>query len=248
MRTNYSEHQTYLKPQNINTSQDERIETINQSINEKISDMNYPCVGAKTAINSNQYRLGIYGEMGAENTTQQLGADLKKYIAETLAADSEYMTMIAVFTDEIDSEIDFEQKLWLQLQKLHDSEKQEQRWDPAVSNNPNDNNFSFSFNGNAFFVVGLHPKASRRARRFENTALAFNLHRQFEQLREKGVYENMKKVIRAREMAYDGSINPMLQDFGEGGEAPQYSGRQVNENWGCPFHAGFAHQIKKEND
>ncbi|MDF9796387.1 FPC/CPF motif-containing protein YcgG [Catalinimonas alkaloidigena] len=229
--------QTYFTPNHLEKEMSERVKAIHKNFNEKITDSEFPCVGAKAAINSNQYRLGIYGEMGAEDTTQALAEDLKIYIAETLAAESEYMSMIAVFTDEVDSELDFENRIWMQLQKLNDSEMNKQNWDPAVSSNPEESNFSFSFNGTAFFVVGLHPKASRRARRFGYTAMAFNLHRQFEQLREKGVYENMKKVIREREVSYDGSVNPMLKDHGEGLEAPQYSGRKVDKNWKCPFHA-----------
>lgn len=248
MNLNVPATQTYFDHQNIDTCPDNRIKEINQSIVDKISDISYSCVGAKAAINSKQYRLGIYGKMGEDKTTKQLGTDLKRYIAETLAADSEYMTLIAVFTDEVASEAEYENKLWLQLQKLHDSEKHKQQWDPNVSNKPADNDFSFSFNGTAFFIVGLHPEASRKARRFGHTAMAFNLHRQFEQLREKGVYDNMKNVIRDREVAYDGSVNPMLHDFGDGLEAPQYSGRAVEESWRCPFQAGFDHQIKKEHD
>ena len=212
--------QTYFTPAHLEVEMSGRVRAIHENFSEKITDTEFPCVGAKAAINSKQYRLGIYGEMGTEDTTQALAEDLKTYIAETIAAESEYMSMIAVFTDGVDSELDFENSIWMQLQKLHDSEKDEQAWDPEVSSNPEESNFSFSFDGTAFFVVGLHPKASRRARRFGYTAMAFNLHRQFEQLREKGVYENMKKVIREREIGYDGSVNPMLKDHGEGLEAP----------------------------
>lgn len=229
--------QTYFTPDNLEKETSERVQSIHKNFNEKITDADFPCVGAKAAINSKQYRLGIYEAIGAENTTLALAEDLKTYIAETIAAESEYMSMIAVFTDEIDSELDFENKIWKQLQKLHDSEMNKKIWDPAVSSNPEESDFSFSFNGTAFFVVGLHPKASRRARRFGYTAMAFNLHRQFEQLREKGAYENMKKVIRDREISYDGSVNPMLKDYGQGLEAPQYSGRKVDKDWKCPFHA-----------
>lgn len=238
MRVNTSAQQTYHAPEQLTATQSSTLKEIHQNLTEKISDMDFPCVGAKAAINSSQYRIGMYGNMGTADTTQALATDLKSYIAETLAADSEYMTMIAVFPDEIKDEAEFEAKLWAQLQQLHDSEKHEQPWDPQVSSDPTDENFSFSFNGTAFFIVGLHSKASRRARRFGFTAMAFNLHRQFEQLREKGVYESMKKVIRERELGYDGSINPMLNDFGDGLEAPQYSGRQVDETWKCPFLAG----------
>jgi FPC/CPF motif-containing protein YcgG len=34
-----------------------------------------------------------------------------------------------------------------------------------------------------------------------------------------------------------GTVNPMLAEFGEQSEARQYSGRDVGEIWKCPFHA-----------
>jgi len=40
----------------------------------------------------------------------------------------------------------------------------------------------------------------------------FNLHEQFERLRARGKFETIKQIIRAREMACQGSINPMI-DF-----------------------------------
>lgn len=236
---------TFWKPEDMDSCEDVRVKEIHKDLIEKISDPKYPCVGAKASINSHQYRLGTYGEMASERATQQLSIDLKKYTQETIEADSDYLTFIAVFTDEIQSELDFEQKLWKQLQELHDSERNEANWDPTVSNNPKDNNFSFSFGGTAFFIVGLHPKASRVARRVSFPAMAFNLHRQFDKLRENGQFKNMKKVIRERDIAYEGSINPMLEDFGEGQEAPQYSGRRVEKNWKCPFQAGYVHPKKE---
>ena len=44
----------------------------------------------------------------------------------------------------------------------------------------------FSLSGTAFFVVGLHPNASRPARQFSSPVLVFNLHAQFERLRADG--------------------------------------------------------------
>ncbi|MBA3796937.1 MAG: YqcI/YcgG family protein, partial [Chloroflexi bacterium] len=38
-----------------------------------------------------------------------------------------------------------------------------------------------------------------------------------------------------REVALQGSINPMLSDFGTRSEARQYAGREVDEEWRCPF-------------
>lgn len=225
----------YFKPDDTGQDPTEGIGKINQEFIERIDATDYPCVGAKSALHNKQYRLGSYGKMGEPDATLRLAEALRTYIQETISSNSRYMTMVAVFDDEVTSEIDFEQKLWTQLQALHDVDR-DTAWDPTVSNNPQDPNFSFSFNGSAFFVVGLHPYASRKARKFSKTAMAFNLHHQFEKLREDGIYEKMKKVIRERETAFDGGINPMLTDHGQGLEAPQYSGRKVDAGWKCPFH------------
>jgi FPC/CPF motif-containing protein YcgG len=234
MKTLTSE-KSYFRPEDVSPCPADRIWKINQEFIKRVDATDYPCVGAKSAFHTSHYRLGSYGKMGESATTMRLAEDLRTYIEDTLSTNSKYMSMIAVFTDEITSEIDFEDKLWMQLQNLHNTEENVE-WDPSVSSDPDDKNFSFSFNGYAFFVVGLHPLASRKARQFGFPALAFNLHHQFEQLRENGVYDKMKKVIREREVAFDGSINPMLTDHGEGLEAPQYSGRKVDNSWKCPFH------------
>ena len=48
----------------------------------------------------------------------------------------------------------------------------------------------------------------------------------------------MRDTIRNRDEKLQGSINPMMRDFGQGSEARQYSGRAVNDEWKCPFHRG----------
>ena len=105
----------------------------------------------------------------------------------------------------------------------------------CVSADPEDPHFSLSFGGEAFFVVGLHPRASRAARRFPRPTLVFNLHDQFERLRVEGRYERMRERIIERDVALAGSANPMLARHGEASEARQYSGRLVDEDWQCPF-------------
>jgi FPC/CPF motif-containing protein YcgG len=234
MEIQIKQSETYFRPEVITEGDNLKAWQINQEFIRKVDTTEYPCVGAKAAFNTKQYRLGVYGAMGEDNSTEALAGDLKLYIEDSLGKDCNYMSMIAVFEDKVDSEVDFEQKLWSQLQKLHDADV-DAAWDPSVSSDPADMNFSFSFNGYAFFVVGLHPQASRRARRFGFTAMAFNLHKQFEVLRESGVYDKMKNTIRTREKNYDGGINPMLKDHGQGLEAPQYSGREVDDSWKCPF-------------
>jgi FPC/CPF motif-containing protein YcgG len=94
-----------------------------------------------------------------------------------------------------------------------------------------------SLGGRAFYVIGLHPGASRRARRFPCTALVFNLHSQFEMLRGDGRYDRLRAAITGRDIEYSGSLNPMLKPHGEASEARQYSGRVVGADWRCPFSA-----------
>ena len=81
----------------------------------------------------------------------------------------------------------------------------------------------------------MHPNSSRKARKSPKPTLVFNLHSQFEKLREMGVYDQVRDRIRNRDLQKNGSINPMMMDFGKRSEAAQYSGREVNNNWECPF-------------
>ncbi|MDX1470983.1 MAG: guanitoxin biosynthesis heme-dependent pre-guanitoxin N-hydroxylase GntA, partial [Flavobacteriaceae bacterium] len=95
---------------------------------------------------------------------------------------------------------------------------------------------SFSVHGRAFYIVGMHPESTRKARRSPYPCMVFNLHGQFEKLREMNVYRNLRDRIRRRDKQQNGSVNPMLADFGEVSEARQYSGRMVGDNWECPFN------------
>lgn len=65
--------------------------------------------------------------------------------------------------------------------------------------------------------------------------VVFNLHAQFEELREAGRYEKLRSSILQRDEVLAGSANPMLARHGEVSEARQYSGRAVDESWRCPF-------------
>ena len=134
------------------------------------------------------------------------------------------------------SESAFEQIMWTRIQSLSDKDAWHgQTYDDRVSSDPESPHFSLSFGGEAFFVVGLHPNASRAARRFEAPALVFNLHDQFERLREQNRYEGLRANIIERDVAVAGFPNPMLTRHGEISEARQYSGRDVGRSWTCPF-------------
>ena len=196
----------------------------------------FPCVGAKSAFVRGNYRLSIHGGLAEPRTLPALCRNLQQYVGEVdnMTAGGKFATFVAVFRSQvIPSELAFEHLLWRQLQMLHDACGKP--WDDTVSSDPSNPHFSFSFGGRAFFIVGMHPRASRVARRFCWPTLVFNLHEQFEQLREDGKMPRMQQVIRDRDRKLQGTINPNLRDFGDATEARQYSGRPVEPSWTPPL-------------
>ena len=129
----------------------------------------------------------------------------------------------------------FDTLLWQRLQALEILDAENYKYDNRVEANPASAKFSFSIKEEAFYVIGLHSKSSRQARRFIHPTLVFNPHAQFEQLRASLKYEAMKNTVRKRDIAFSGSVNPMLQDFGESSEVFQYSGRNYDDKWKCPL-------------
>lgn len=194
----------------------------------------FPCIMAQTVMRTDHVQFKTYREFGARATAPCILTDLGEYLKNYDFESNEFFTFIAAFpASEPLTEEAFEALLWQQLQYLHEEDQVE--WDSAVSRSPDSNNFSFSLLGKAFYVVGLHPDSSRIARRSPVPAIVFNLHHQFERLRDMGTYDTIRDKIRERDLALQGSINPMLSNFGEKSEARQYSGRAVGEAWQCPF-------------
>jgi uncharacterized protein len=204
-----------------------------------VTDFAFPCIGAKAALNSAAVSFGFYERLATGASTKNLARDLESFTRRTRGRPvSELATMIAVFRGPFDlDELEFEKLLWSQLQKLHDMDRPQSAWDARVSSDPNAPQFSFSFAGQAYYVIGMHANSSRQARRFPWPTLVFNPHEQFEKLRDNGSWERLKRTIRARDYRLQGSINPMLADFGEQSEARQYSGRAVEKDWQAPFVA-----------
>ena len=198
----------------------------------------YPCLGARAALNKNTYRFGAYERLDDPDVTQGLMRDLYAFVAECPGIGETFSTFIATFRETPPGgELGFEDALWSQLNRLRRLDREYHDWDSRVSANPSDPNFSFSLAGNAFFIVGLHPGASRDARRFAWPTLVFNPHQQFEELKSQGLFSSLRARIRTRDVALQGSINANLADFGRHSEARQYSGREVEPDWKCPFRA-----------
>ena len=176
----------------------------------------YPCTGAISVFAQKGYRFGLFPELACDSAVRAVCHDLYEFCHEFPIIDDQLNTFIAMFRGPaIESEQHFEDLLWSQLQAMHAIDSDFFAWDKSVDSDPENNNFSFSIGGRAMFVIGMHPKASRLARTFRYPTMVFNLHEQFERLRARGKFEAMTQIIRTREMAFQGSINPMLKNFGE---------------------------------
>ena len=216
-----------------------------------ITQKNYPCVAAVQALFKKDYRIGIYGELGRGSRNRELGQDLMYFLHEQRRTHSEYLSLVAVFPEislpeaagesPTDPETNFENKLWRELSFLTSQpEANDMVWDPDFSSDPRSPRFCFSWGGKAFFVVGIHGQSSRVARRFPFPALVFNVYDQFKQLAEDGRYAPMVKTNRRRDVAFQGSVNPMVEKYGETWEAIQFSGKENSSEWRCPFHHGLS--------
>jgi FPC/CPF motif-containing protein YcgG len=210
---------------------------VDEAFRSFVTDSRFPCLGGASVVRRRTYRLGVYGVLGSAPSADRLSRDLAAFVRNAPVDGPWPRAFVAVFPYRAPvTEHAFEQRLWIQLQHLHERDDPAVGWDPVASADPDDARFSFSFAGHAFFIVGLHARSSRRARCFRWPALVFNPHAQFERLRANGRYARYQALIRARDLALQGSLNPNLADFGERSEARQYSGRATESDWRCPFH------------
>jgi FPC/CPF motif-containing protein YcgG len=197
----------------------------------------FPCVGAKSAMGRDQMTFVVARDITSSWDDLSIYGGLLAFASAYGEDPRLFQSFVVLFEQPYAiSEVEFEAAMWARIQSLADKDAWHgQTYDTRVSPDPENPHFSLSFGGEAFFVVGLHPRASRPARRFRTPALVFNLHDQFEQLRAQGRYETLRQRIIARDVALSGSANPMLARHGEVSEARQYSGRAVGQNWSCPF-------------
>lgn len=208
-----------------------------QALRDFIAEESFPCVGAKSALAQDNITVISADDLRSDRSDQFITAQLQAF-AGRATQDAVFVSFAIVFEQTPTlSEAAFEAALWQRLQAIHDIDARLHRWDPEVSDDPRSPDFSMSVGGRAFYVIGVHPGSGRMARRFGHAALIFNLHSQFERLREDGRYQKLQEAISARDIALCGSKNPMLAQHGVASEAPQYSGRIVDEHWACPFHA-----------
>jgi uncharacterized protein len=209
---------------------------VHDSFRSLVLNERFACVGGAAAVRQNTYRFGLYEELGGDASSAELACDLRRFITDEDLADKPLTAFVASFVGPVPADEQmFEGLLWRTLQQLSDGDGVP--WAAGRHSDPESPSFTFSFAGTSFFIVGLHAGSSRSTRRFAWPTLMFNPHDQFDRMRREGTYDRIRSVIRARDQALQGSVNPMLSDFGHESEARQYSGRAVGADWKCPFHA-----------
>lgn len=203
-----------------------------------IGQATFPCLGAKAAHAHRRLHYLCAHDIASARDDRRITAALQAF-AVRHGGSTLFVSFVLFFPCSARlPEAAFEAALWQRLRAIHAIDRLRHGWDAGVSDDPASAHFSMSVGGKAFYVVGLHPDASRRARRFRCPALVFNLHSQFERLRADGRYGKLRQAIVRRDVAYSGSANPMLAAHGESSAARQYSGRVVEPGWHCPFRAG----------
>jgi FPC/CPF motif-containing protein YcgG len=203
---------------------------------QRVMAADFPCVMARSIVNRHSLRMATYGSLGDPANAARLCHDLREFGLEFPASVQGAVSFVATFAEQaFDHETAFESALWRQLQAAHDLDARHFPWSDEVSSDPDSGEFSFSIGARAFFIVGMHSNASRLSRRMNAPTVVFNLHEQFVDLRESGKYAGIRDKIRARDLALQGSANPMSMDFGRRSEAAQYSGRVSPAEWKCPF-------------
>jgi hypothetical protein len=121
--------------------------------------------------------------------------------------------------------VDFERRLWQQLAGLRRLDTGSVTGRADLAGDP-----GFVFAGRNLFVVGLHPGASRQARRFGWRTLVFNALSHADPLLAAGKYQDMTEQIRRRDVRLQGSLNPSTFQP----RVAQFSGRAVDADWRCP--------------
>lgn len=198
----------------------------------------FPCVGAKSAKTRGHMHFIVARDITSAWDDLRIYSALFNFTELYRSKPALFQSFVVLFKAPASlNEAQFETFFWDRLQSLTDKDAWHgQAHDSRVSSNPDDPHFSLSFANEGFFAIGLHPNASRPARRFNYPAIVLNPHEQFERLREEGNFGGLKEKIARRDEALAGSRNPMLHDFGNVSEAPQYSGRLVDGTWKCPYH------------
>ena len=127
----------------------------------------FPCVGAKAALAKGTLEVLACSRIDSAWDDLRVHDGLLRFAGEYRAEPALFRSFAVVFEGpDALSEEEFERLLWARAQSISDKDVwRGQAYDRSVSHDPASPHFSLSFGGEAFFIVGLHPAASRPARR-----------------------------------------------------------------------------------
>jgi len=203
-----------------------------------IRDKEFPCIAAKAAVSLEQIHVQVVDHLACPNDDGKILHFLCEFIDLYRQSPNLYHSAAVIFKRPGNlTEDTFDELLWSRLQSISDLDALTYEWDSRVGKETMSADFSYSIKSEGLYVIGMHPASSRRSRQFSYPAFIFNPHGQFEKLRQDQKYQPMKEVVRKRDLKLSGTINPMLADFGESSEVFQYSGKQYQKSWNCPFIA-----------
>lgn len=212
-----------------------------KAYNSFLDNKSFPCVAAKAALARKQIHYFVADHMACPKDDHDILNFLYEVVEQYRSSKTSFHSAAIIFKGpQIMNEEVFDVLLWKRLQALTDMDAVNYPYDGRVNKNPSSPDFSFSLKAEGFFVVGLHPASSRMARQFSYPTLVFNFHAEFEKLRTTESYNKMKHIVRNKDVAYSGSINPMLTDFGAASDVYQYSGKQYSSDWQCPLKTDHA--------
>jgi FPC/CPF motif-containing protein YcgG len=211
-------------------------ELIVKEYREFLDEKRFPCIGAKAALSRNHIQCIVLTHMACPAQDAEALQFIYNFVDGYRTSKDMYHSAALIFKGPMNiSEDTFDRLFWQRLVSLSSLDKRNFHHDTRVDSDPASDRFSFSLKGEAFFIVGLHAASSRRARQFKYPAVIFNPHAEFEKLRAANRFIKMRDVVRKRDVAYSGSVNPMLTDFNTASEVYQYSGKQYTSDWICPL-------------
>ena len=201
-----------------------------------LDNKQFPCIAAKAAAARGHIKCLVIEHMACPKDDHLILQFIYDFVDVYRNSKKAFHSAAILFKKpDIQNEKQFDALLWQKLAALRDLDRQKYNYDPRVDDDPASGKYSFSLKEEAFFIIGVHPASNRSARKFSFPALVFNPHAEFEKLRQVNRYDQMKKVVRKRDLAFSGTVNPMLKDYGEASEVYQYSGIQYGRDWKCPL-------------
>jgi len=191
----------------------------------------FPCIMAKAVSKNGNLVINEEDEITSVKSIESIQNKLYQFVDSYRHSRDKLHSFVLVLNNKSYHSFDhFEKAFWFFLHSLKKLDGLHYIHDTRVSSYPDDDNFSFSIKSEAFFILALHPQSPRKSRRFSKPVIVFNPHQQFEKLRERKIFKKIQSIIRDRDKKLQGSINPMLSDFGERTEVFQYLGKVYNAN------------------